>query len=321
LARLEREAHHRRRRRKEKPVTDVRKALADRTLWLLLAIAAPLASAQAQAAPLTVPGGALRVTLGTGMASWDDVLPGPGEPVELDAAQTTRLDASLGLALGISGRLTLFGSMPFERYRVQAEAADGAVDIPGDRRAGPGDATAGIAWRVAGTPAAAPVDGTRLETAVLARFPTGRILRSGQYYTLASGDGQTDIEVAGRLHLPGGAVGIRVDGSYVLPFGTTHTGAELDPHFVVAATPWLRLSRRVALEAGVQQLVRDDADGGSATAVGGGLAFYAPGGAHDGRTLPIAASWRVMKVVSAADGAPEPISVSAGLQLYYGLFR
>jgi hypothetical protein len=51
------------------------------------------------------------------------------------------------------------------------------------------------------------------------------------------------------------------------------------------------------------------------------VAFYAPGGTRDGGVLPIAASWRVMKVVSAADGAPEPISVSAGLQLYYRLFR
>ena len=299
----------------------VRKTLARRTLCLVLGLAAPLASAEGQAAPLTVPGGALRVSLGAGMASWDDVLPGPGEAVALEAAQTTRLDASLGIAVGVSERLTLFGSMPFERYRVQAEATDPDVDIPGDRRAGPGDATAGIALRIAGTAAGAPSDGARLETAVLARFPTGRILRSGQYYTLASGDGQTDLEVAGRLHLPAGGVGLRLDGSYVLPFGTTHTGAELDPHFVVAATPWLRLSRRVVLEAGVQQLVRDAADGGSATAVGGGLAFYAPGGAADGRTLPIAASWRVMKVVSSTDGAPEPISVSAGLQLYYGLFR
>lgn len=299
----------------------MRKTLTDRAVCLLLGLAVPLVSGHAQAAPLTVPGGALRVSVGAGMASWDDVLPGPGEPVALEAAQTTRLDASLGLALGISERLTLFGSMPFERYRVQAEATDPSVDIPGDRRAGPGDATAGIALRIAGTAASAASDGARMETAVLARFPTGRILRSGQYYTLASGDGQTDLEVAGRLHLPAGGVGLRLDGTYVLPFGTTHTGAELDPHFVIAATPWLRLSRRVVLEAGVQQLVRDAADGGSTTAVGGGLAFYAPGGAPEGRTLPIAASWRVMKVVSSTDGAAEPISVSAGLQLYYRLFR
>ena len=296
----------------------------DASTIALVAVFAAGGSAElaAQAPPLTIPSGALRVELGAGVASWNDVLPGPGEPVAIDAAQTTRLGAALGLAVGLSSRFTIFGAMPFERYRIQAEAADPGIDIPADRVAGPGDAIAGIAWRVLGASADETGDGARFETAVLARFPTGRVLRSAQHYTLASGDGQTDLEVAGRVHLPGARVGIRLDGSYVLPFGTTHTGADLDPQITVAATPWLKLGRLMALEVSVQQLVRDDADGGSATAAGGGLAFYAPSQERDGRSsLPIGAAWRVMKVFSAADGAPEPISVTAGLQLYYGLFR
>lgn len=287
----------------------------------MLFLTASPTPAAAQAAPLTVPAGSVRIELGAGMLSWDDVLPGPGQPVAIDAAQTTRLGGSLGLAIGLSGRFTLFGSMPFERYRIQAEASDPGIDIPGDRVAGPGDATAGLAWRVLGAPAEGD-DGARLEAAVLGRFPTGRVLRSAQYYTLASGDGQTDLEIAGRVHLPGGRVGLRLDGSYVLPFGTTHAGVETDPWFTASATPWIRLGRRLALEATVHQLVRDDAEGGSATAAGGGLAFYAPGVERDGRrSLPMAASWRILKVISAADGAPEPISVTAGLQIYVGLFR
>ena len=303
-------------------VRQARRRLTAGLLWATAGLAVPLGAAWGQAAPLTVPGGALRIELGAGLSSWDDVLPGPGEPVALEAAQTSRLSGSLGIALGLTSRFTLFGSMPFERVRVQAEATDPTVDIPGDRVGGIGDATAGLAWNVIGAPAGAGTDGARLEVAALARFPTGKVLRSAQYYTLASGDGQTDLELAGRVHLPSGRVGLRLDGSYVLPFGETHGGVELDPFLTVAATPWLKLGRRLALEAGVQQLLRNDADGGSATAIGGGLAFLWPGGERDGRrTLPLAAAWRIMKVVSAADGAPEPLTVTAAIQLYYGLFR
>ncbi|MDQ2669323.1 MAG: hypothetical protein M3Y31_01700, partial [Gemmatimonadota bacterium] len=119
-------------------------------LALVLAVLATPAMMSAQTAPLTIPGGALRVSLGAGMDTWNDVLPGPGQPVAIDAAQATRLTGSLGLAIGLTSRFTLFGSLPFERMRVQATASEAGVDIPGDRAAGPGDAAAGIAWRIAG---------------------------------------------------------------------------------------------------------------------------------------------------------------------------
>lgn len=298
-----------------------------RTLWSLLAAIAVGASlpanGRAQTAPLTVPGGALRIGLGAGLDSWNDVLPGPGQAVQLEAAQATRLSGSLGLAIGLSSRFTLFGSFPFERVRVQAEPADPGVDIPGDRAMGPGDAVAGLAWRVAGAPADAADDGARLETAVLGRFPTGRVLRQAQYYTLTAGQG-ADLELGGRIHLPAGGVGLRLDGSWVMPLGETHTGADLDPWFRVSASPWLKIAREVALEGSVEQILRSDEDGGAATAVGGGLAYYSPGGRprEDGsRPLPIGAFWRMSKVISAGEGAPEPFSVTAGIQLYYGLFR
>lgn len=285
------------------------------------AAAAP-APAAAQAAPLTVPGGALRLGLGAGMDSWNDVLPGPGAPVAIDAAQATRLTAELGLAIGLTGRITLTASAPFERYRVQADASDPGVEIPGDRAAGVGDVAVGLAWRVAGTPVDAVRDGPRLEVAAGARLATGSVLQTAEYYTLAAGSGQTEVEVAGRLHLPAGGVGLRLDGAYAVPVGDAASGIERDSYLTVGAAPWLKLSRSLALELVGRQLVRDEAGGGSVTTVGGGLALFARARDRDGRRgLPLAASWRVLKVISAADGAPEPISVTAGVQLYYGLFR
>lgn len=296
-----------------------------RRAWLAglgLALALAPRTAAAQAAPLTVPGGALRVSLGAAMDSWNDALPGSGEPVAIEAAQATRLAGALGLALGLTDRITLTASVPFERHRVQAEAADPAVDIPGDRAAGLGDVAGGIALRLAGSTVDAPMDGPRVEVAGTARLPTGRVLRSAQYYTLASGNGQGQLEIAGRVHLPAGGIGLRLDGAYVLPFGDADDGLDRDGYAVVEASPRIRLSRSVALEAGVRQVVRPDAAGGAATAVGGGVALFAPArpGA-EGRGLPLAASWRLMKVVSAAAGQPEPFSVTAEVQLYYGLFR
>src|SRR5690606_4819560 len=109
--------------------------------------------------------------LGAGVDSWNDVLPGPGQPIAIDAAQTTRLSGALGLAIGLSSRFTLFGTIPFERLKVQAEPTDPALEIPPDRAGGLGDVGAGLAVRLLGPPAEEP-GGARAEIVLLSRFST-----------------------------------------------------------------------------------------------------------------------------------------------------
>ena len=277
--------------------------------------------APAQTAPLTVPPGSIRIDLGAGVDSWNDLLPGSGQQIAIVAAQTTRLSGALGLAIGLSSRFTLFGTIPFERLKVQAEPVDPAIDVRPDRAGGLGDVGAGVALRLLGPAAAAP-GGTRVEIVLLTRFATGSILRSGQFYTLTSGAGRSELEAGARLHMPAGRVGVRLDGRYAVPIGENDGAARSDGRLALAAAPWIQISRSLAFEAPVEVLLRSDADGGTATSFGGGLAYYAVGRVRsDGRRgMPLGAWWRVTKLL-ADGGAPEPISVTAGIQLYYGLFR
>ncbi len=227
-----------------------------------------------------------------------------------------------------------------------------------------GDAEAGVAvtlvdrWDLRGGRG-----GFRAAVEGLVRFPTGSRARSDRLLALGTGDGQTDVEVRGTVDLGSGAWGVRLEGGYnrqlagdivarVAPPSQPFPGPDLlaeltlDPGDVttVAARPFLRLARTIALIGSIEHQTRgadevsyrDEAGAipgvdasvlaegteTSATLASIGITYANPGALRPGgRGLPVDAGWSYERVLSASGGVvPNVHRLRGRFRVYIGIF-
>jgi hypothetical protein len=205
--------------------------------------------------------------------------------------------------------------------------------------------------------------GLRAAVEGLVRFPTGVRARTDRPLSLGTGDGQTDVEVRVVTDVGGGRWGARLEAGYnrqlagdiierVAPPSQPFAGIDRltnvtwDPGDVVslAARPFFRLSRAIAIQGMVQHWSRgadeasyptaDDAIPGvdaavlaeeteaSATLLGIGISYADLGRLTAGGSgLPVDAGWSYERVASASGGrVPNAHRIRAWFRVYVGLF-
>jgi hypothetical protein len=205
--------------------------------------------------------------------------------------------------------------------------------------------------------------GLRAAVEGLVRFPTGVRARTDRLLALGTGDGQTDVEFRIVTDFGSGRWGARVEAGYnrqlaadiiarVAPPSQPFAGLDRltivrwDPGDVVslAARPFFRLSRSIAIQGTVQHWSRgtDDASyptdedaipgveagvlaedtKASATLLGIGLTYADLGRlTTGGRGLPVDAGWNYERVASASGGrVANAHRIRAWFRVYVGLF-
>jgi hypothetical protein len=282
-------------------------------------------------------------------------------------ARIAALQNTLGTSLSVPGFTTgpsLPASPVTQPELVQELTGPLALRLNQDKVTFRGDAEAGAAltlidrWDL-GTHRG----GFRTAISGLVRFPTGRRDRTDHPLDIGTGDGQTDIQVNVVTDVGAGTIGARLTGSYVRqlpsnilvrvtapsqpfvgPDRLAFVRRDLGDILAIGVSPFYRLARTLALQAGVEHWTRGtdevtyaspaDALPGvdpsilaedsktNATMLSVGISYANPGGLRPGgRGLPVDASWSYERVLRAGGGrVPDTHRVVGRFRVYFGIW-